>query len=448
MKSILLSVAMVLLSSPAIYGSGQEADAFAGLSDSKRLRAGRLQLQADVALEWHCSVANVSPKQKKRLADELSSQVLVLARQASWRAEDFDLALFVGNRAKAGRVLLEGRPWKATPSDWKKAVADSLDEQQLKDVVAALKKRELLLHEHAAKACLRYLELLAGLSDNDRQVLLKRLKEEYPKQLLARPLCIENLRELRLLDDDVVRRTFADRGPRLQRILLQGGIDDGFSKYVTIDVSTKWSEEEKEKAVNDAVGQALGYLAREHEALVHLASKRLELGEKQQRRLQLASKGVRSRVVRSWRSELREEVKRSEGQRFGGARTFEASAHLKAPPLQDDRLWTRTLRAILKDPENQLAGIKSESVRQGVVSQALIAFDRELWLKPKQREPFKKLLDHATNATGKALSRALLSEFVTGMANRLPEGEAKKLLSPTQMRVLTLMKEPPSRSDF
>jgi hypothetical protein len=445
---LILCTSLVLLLFNLTSSFGQKPDAWAGLSDGKRLRAARLQLQADVALDWQCDVSHASKQQREKLSTKLSEHVLAIARQASWRAEDFKLALFVGNRAKPGRVLLEGRPWKATKSDWQNAVASCLDEQQLQLLNTTLKDREMFLGKQAIEAHLAYLEKLAGLSQNDRKALRDRLTTDYQKQVLAKPLCIENLRELRLLDDDIIRRTLADRAPRLQRILMNGGGRDiGFRTHVSLDIPTKWKLGERENAIAKSIKQSVGYLEREHEALVALVTGRFELGARQRRRLELACKGIRTKVYRKWRSRLASAVTAFEESEDEG---FDRSVSLsfQAQPLQDDPLWSRTLNAILKDPKNQLAGIKSEFIRQGAVSQAFVAFDRELWLQDDQREPFKQLLNRAVTGAGPALSRLLLSRFLSNAAKEIPLVEAEKFLSVNQIRVLKLIQNPPEVSHF
>ena len=406
-------------------------------------RFERLSDLGDCVVEWHCRIADVSNAKKADLRAAVRGLAVKSARQHSWRDADFSLATFAGARGNPGRVLIEGRPWRRVPSSWQTAVAETLTKDQVAKIEAAIKARRSFHVRNLVEAHLAYIEEFVGLTKDERKSLRKRLADKYGSQLLLRPLCVENLRELHLLDDDVIRRTLGTRAERLSRSLFGRGQDVTTTVTARVEVRKKWSDDERESKVEAALAVARARVARLHNKRVQAIIDQYRLDEKSKRRLQLAAKGVRSRASKDWREQLEKNVRSAEenmGEPLGGLVTgaYTTSRRFSVPPLEEDKLWKKTLSAVLMG-ENVVPTTAPEFVRAGAVCQLLVAFDNELWLRPNQREPFRKRLAKVVNEFTARGTESNVSGLIALTTRRLGQ-DVNGILTDVQRRALDRLK--------
>ena len=387
MRSLGFILLVALCTAPAI---AQRSAAPVFRTAKQTTRYARLQLLADVVVDWYCAVSEADEQQRQKLTEAINAHAVELAKQSSFRQQDYAVSSFASARPNAGRVLLEGRPWKPSPSVWEKAVQSTLNPDQHAVVVEALKRRTASQIDELVVAHVAYVEHIAGLSQNDSKVLRRHFATKYGDDLMSRALCLDNIPHLRLMGDDVVRRVLADRGVGVARVFRGQRERRGSDVSVEVRVFVGGTEEQKSDAIEEAIRSGMKQAVAIHRSTIDLAAGKHKLAKEQRHRLELAAKGVCSRHVASWRRVLADFY--DQQQDWGvpiagenGPKFITVRTRLDVPVLSKQRLWHATLERVAQSGPTAVRD-KSDPVRHGMVQQLIVIFDGELWLHSTQRE--------------------------------------------------------------
>ena len=410
------------------------------LTAKQRERLARLQLLSNVVLDWCAKVGELSDPQRDQLGPKLR-QFNVEFAKSRMRDDGYELARFVGAAEGAGRVLLENQYWKVPPSPWEKLVRATLKAEDFERIEAALVVRRAAQLKHSVGAWVGQIEyVLDGMAPEPREQLREHLTQVYGAQALRWPVCRRNVR-LFHLSSDRHARSVLDASVEDLRALGAGTARKSVGR-VAVSVKSRWSDDDRDKAIADAMDAGQALLTKVHAIEVSLFANRHRLTNVQKRSLDVAAKGVRARhepVLRKW---IREEVAVVEGFLAtlpGPTSRQEVRVAVDRLPLRESSIWKKAIGKL--DLQDRVVFADKRVLRTGLASQFLVQLDRELWLLTEQRAAIEQWLQSVGGELKPCDTEAEVADTASSLAKRLLASDTRRVLSQNQVKVLEFLAE-------
>lgn len=420
---------------------GQEPVESAGL---KEPRQERLSAYTKSLVDWSVATADFTPDQESALADLLDKQVEQLQRH--WlqnprgTKNDIRLTYFASDPMGAARrlPLVHKAPGLI-------AALTTANTERLDVLVAAVRERAMYHEELAADSYTGVLTKIANLSPKEQTVLRRLLKTRYRLRVLNGAPTRSNLKNLKLLDDVQLEELIGNRMDSLsfhidEKIRLQ----DFRAKIEVPPTENELSPDELRQHVSTAIRQSCHKFEDRYEismrGRIRDIAARNGLTEKQVRRLELAATGIRKRKMQTWIEEARTAVRPTEQivAWLNQGSVWRIEVRFTPIKLSQEKLW---LTALIKLEEKKDAPT-SPAVRNGLVSQTMQWLDQELWLRPKQRKPIRKLVDQAVTDLHTDESIDQLRLVFRSAVKNMKSAEVEKLLTTQQRSAWQRIRKP------
>lgn len=165
-----------------------------------------------------------------------------------------------------------------------------------------------------------------------------------------------------------------------------------------------------------------------------------QLKPDQSARLMLAGKGATLKCLAAWKHSTEQQLQNAQQNFRGRAATLGLSA-IPSSTLFEHPIWTTALEALRPAASADSGGRRG--LRHPAISHwVLVTLDRELWLRPEQREPLRQLLQPALpEDVGQLTGPGRELAFLALPLFRVPPGPLADVLTAEQLQVWQLLQQ-------
>ena len=403
-------------------------------------RLERLNGYASVLVDWAAETADFTPEQKTVLVKLL--QVEVQRVQRIWNSQripgdDFQLTYFASSPGGAGRdlPLIHKTP----------GLARALTVGHLDVLRDAVRERGACHEDLSADAYIGVLTKMLYLDAQEQIAVRDLLKTRYRLPMLNGAPTRSNLQDLKLLNDDTLEQLVGKRMDSL-RFHIYEKLDVPVDLTVTLEIPPTslggGSESGLEQHITAAIRRSCQKFENRYKVgmrgRIRDMAVRNGLTDQQVRRLELAAAGIRKRKMQKWMQEGRESLPPvAQIARHLDVGLWETETRLSPIKLGEEKLWINAVTKVNEENTRPVDGQKPAAmaaIRHGLVSQTMQWLDHELWLRPKQREPVRKLIDQAVTELYNNEPTDHLKLVFRAAVQNMPSAKLEKLLTTEQRK--------------
>lgn len=452
-------------------------------------RRERVDAHVAAMLSWVESACDLTDEQKVKVTDMLKAQVDT--EQDQWEKAP-NRGEQNGNRDFIPFEFLSVMRKLTHSSKTRRMLDEILTEEQVTRLKAARDARDTWLRENLVGLALLVLDRELYLSPELREPVSTRLRTMFGSKIYNGLYSFNNngwpFQRAQFTKNSKLKAVLGDvRSKRYERLTKNNGQSEQYI-MISMDGSDDSGAESLKKAIEAQPERIQEAMA----VRIQFLKETEQLSAKDARRLTLAAKGAGSREIDKWIDESKKQLKQMREQ-FVNQNVSWGMNVLRVDRVERNKLWTKTrdrvlskgeggshsddkrvaeeseedrqekakqqMRTLVKsaiaellnrrEPEKEETVARTERQqyhRSAMVNYAVAILSQELWLRPEQREPVRKLVEESLANYSRYFptSNYVYYAELQMLADALhvpKEAKWKALLSPTQTEALQQLKK-------
>lgn len=352
----------------------------------------RLDAYTDAMQEWIDNVCELTDEQKVKIQEVVNAQIE--KSQATFGKRD--------PRKVQNEALLDTFPVKFTMRYGRaqdvdlvrnsRKLKDILTEEQLSKLKTAAAERTSFHVEATLDRVLNLMDEELYLTKAQREAMREPLKrrlngmESASFSLSAQTYYIKQTPISFLLQRGDHLKLMNEPQQRRAKDFSTSNSGSSYSTEQYVSFQSRESDQWHDK-LDQAGAQQRGRVSRACAVRAAFYQAEMGLDEQGSRRLMIAGKGIADRLIADWKKATRKQLKMYEDQaaRFGGNFGFSVNV-ANIQQIEQDELWLHTVKRLTEEA-NGSADVydRKLAIRDGKARFLTALFDKELWLRPEQR---------------------------------------------------------------